>query len=90
LDIALHFLLDQVEDILICTQACTIVMADVRTTLPANWMSLGRGANNGMEGQSIYSQEHPSGIPYYTSRLLDFLSLPASERNVYHKVLLPA
>ncbi len=29
LDIALHFLLDQVKDILICAQACTIVMADV-------------------------------------------------------------
>jgi hypothetical protein len=31
LDIALHFLLDQVEDILICAQACTIVMVRVRT-----------------------------------------------------------
>lgn len=29
LNIALHFLLDQVKDILICAQACTIVMADV-------------------------------------------------------------
>jgi hypothetical protein len=33
LDIALHFLLDQVKDILICAQACSIVMADVRTML---------------------------------------------------------
>jgi len=30
LDIALHFLLDQVKDVLICAQACTIIMADVR------------------------------------------------------------
>jgi len=30
LNIALHFLLDQVKDVLICAQACTIIMADVR------------------------------------------------------------